>query len=30
AENGNAAFALWQPYSCFEKRGQRFLGSTNF
>ncbi|HAX2428597.1 TIGR03756 family integrating conjugative element protein [Escherichia coli] len=30
AENGNAAFALWQPYSCCKKRGQRFLGSTNF
>ncbi|HHW7421719.1 TPA: TIGR03756 family integrating conjugative element protein, partial [Escherichia coli] len=28
--NGNAAFALWQPYSCCKKRGQRFLGSTNF
>ncbi|HFF9401117.1 TPA: TIGR03756 family integrating conjugative element protein, partial [Escherichia coli] len=26
----NAAFALWQPYSCCKKRGQRFLGSTNF
>ncbi|HCP3104006.1 TPA: TIGR03756 family integrating conjugative element protein, partial [Escherichia coli] len=24
------AFALWQPYSCCKKRGQRFLGSTNF
>ena len=30
AENGNAAFSLWQPYSCCKKRGQRFLGSTNF
>ncbi|EEC8098651.1 TIGR03756 family integrating conjugative element protein, partial [Escherichia coli] len=25
-----AAFALWQPYSCCKKRGQTFLGSTNF
>ncbi|EOW6074055.1 TIGR03756 family integrating conjugative element protein, partial [Escherichia coli] len=30
AETGNAAFALWQPYSCCKKRGQTFLGSTNF
>ena len=30
AEDGNAAFALWQPYSCCKKRGQTFLGSTNF
>ncbi|HBD1844099.1 TPA: TIGR03756 family integrating conjugative element protein [Salmonella enterica] len=30
AENGNAAYALWQPYSCCKRRGQRLLGSTNF
>ncbi|MDI1118287.1 TIGR03756 family integrating conjugative element protein, partial [Escherichia coli] len=29
-EDGNAAFALWRPYSCCKKRGQKFLGSTNF
>ncbi len=30
AVDGNAAFALWQPYSCCQRRGQRFLSSTNF
>lgn len=30
AENGNYAFALWQPYSCCQRRGQKFLGSTDF
>ncbi len=29
-EDGNAAFALWRPYSCCKKRGQKFLGSTSF
>ncbi|MDC9615245.1 TIGR03756 family integrating conjugative element protein [Xenorhabdus khoisanae] len=28
AVNGNQAYALWQPYSCCQRRGQRFLGST--
>ncbi|OTA19823.1 integrating conjugative element protein [Xenorhabdus beddingii] len=27
---GNQAYALWQPYSCCQRRGQRFLGSTTF
>ncbi|GDO95288.1 TIGR03756 family integrating conjugative element protein [Escherichia coli] len=30
AESGNAAFSLWQPYSCCKKRGNRFLGSTDY
>ncbi|EAP6929540.1 TIGR03756 family integrating conjugative element protein [Salmonella enterica] len=30
AENGNYAWALWQPYSCCKRRGQTFLYSTNF
>lgn len=30
AEDANAAFALWQPYSCCQRRGQRFLYSTDF
>ncbi len=30
AADGNAAFALWQPYSCCQRRGQRFLSSTDF
>ncbi|MDC9606683.1 TIGR03756 family integrating conjugative element protein [Xenorhabdus griffiniae] len=29
AVNGNQAYALWQPYSCCQRRGQRFLGSTD-
>ncbi|KMJ45729.1 hypothetical protein AB204_07470 [Xenorhabdus khoisanae] len=29
ASNGNQAYALWQPYSCCQRRGQRFLGSTD-
>ncbi|SIP75137.1 putative exported protein (fragment) [Xenorhabdus innexi] len=29
AINGNQAYALWQPYSCCQRRGQRFLGSTD-
>ncbi|WP_038194066.1 TIGR03756 family integrating conjugative element protein [Xenorhabdus bovienii] len=27
--NGNQAYALWQPYRCCQRRGQRFLGSTD-
>ncbi|EEJ6624621.1 TIGR03756 family integrating conjugative element protein [Salmonella enterica subsp. enterica] len=30
AENGNYAWALWQPYSCCKRRGQTFLYSTDF
>ncbi|WP_127958549.1 TIGR03756 family integrating conjugative element protein [Serratia microhaemolytica] len=30
ASDNTAAFALWQPYSCCQRRGQRFLTSTNF
>ncbi|ATZ93043.1 TIGR03756 family integrating conjugative element protein [Dickeya fangzhongdai] len=30
AENGNEAYALWQPYSCCQRRGQRLLYTTNF
>lgn len=30
AADANAAFALWQPYSCCQRRGQRFLYSTDF
>lgn len=30
AADGNTAFALWQPYSCCQRRGQRFLYSTDF
>lgn len=30
AEDGNYAWALWQPYSCCKRRGQTFLYSTNF
>jgi len=30
AANANAAFALWQPYSCCQRRGQRFLYSSDF
>ncbi|PHM37799.1 integrating conjugative element protein [Xenorhabdus mauleonii] len=29
AMNGNQAYALWQPYSCCKRRGQRFLSSTD-
>ncbi|MEX0445628.1 TIGR03756 family integrating conjugative element protein [Xenorhabdus sp. SGI246] len=29
AVDGNQAYALWQPYSCCQRRGQRFLGSTD-
>ncbi|PHM64178.1 integrating conjugative element protein [Xenorhabdus stockiae] len=29
ASNGNQAYALWQPYSCCQRRGQRFLSSTD-
>ncbi|WP_416776434.1 TIGR03756 family integrating conjugative element protein [Xenorhabdus budapestensis] len=29
AINGNQAYALWQPYSCCQRRGQRFLSSTD-
>ncbi|PHM22840.1 TIGR03756 family integrating conjugative element protein [Xenorhabdus ehlersii] len=28
AIDGNQAYALWQPYSCCQRRGQRFLSST--
>lgn len=30
AQDGNEAYALWQPYSCCKRRGQTFLYSTNF
>lgn len=30
AVDGSNAFALWQPYSCCQKRGQKFLYSTDF
>ncbi|MBU9819903.1 TIGR03756 family integrating conjugative element protein [Rahnella sp. BCC 1045] len=30
AEDGNYAWALWQPYSCCKRRGQTFLSSTDF
>ncbi|PYA94403.1 TraU family protein, partial [Serratia marcescens] len=30
AADGNAVFALWQPYSCCQRRGQRFLPSSDF
>ncbi|PHM27552.1 integrating conjugative element protein [Xenorhabdus budapestensis] len=29
ASNGNQSYALWQPYSCCQRRGQRFLSSTD-
>ncbi|WP_340621568.1 TIGR03756 family integrating conjugative element protein [Xenorhabdus budapestensis] len=29
AIDGNQAYALWQPYSCCQRRGQRFLSSTD-
>ncbi|MFZ5533182.1 TIGR03756 family integrating conjugative element protein [Pseudoxanthomonas spadix] len=30
AQQGDYAWALWRPYSCCERRGQVFLGSTDF
>jgi integrating conjugative element protein (TIGR03756 family) len=30
ARDGSAVFALWQPYSCCQRRGQTFLYSTDF
>jgi len=30
ASDGAYAWALWQPYSCCQKRGQKFLYSTDF
>ncbi|HEY3592205.1 MAG TPA: TIGR03756 family integrating conjugative element protein [Buttiauxella sp.] len=30
AEDGNYAWALWQPYNCCKRRGQTFLSSTDF
>lgn len=30
AQDGNYAWSLWQPYSCCQRRGQTFLGSTDF
>ncbi|WP_404932626.1 TIGR03756 family integrating conjugative element protein [Pantoea agglomerans] len=30
AQDGNEAYALWQPYSCCKRRGQTFLYSTDF
>lgn len=27
---GNYAWALWRPYSCCKRRGQKFLGSTDW
>ncbi len=29
AIDGNQVYALWQPYSCCQRRGQRFLSSTD-
>ncbi|PAA34395.1 TIGR03756 family integrating conjugative element protein [Pseudomonas fragi] len=29
AEDGGYAWALWRPYSCCQRRGQTFLGSTD-
>ncbi|CAM3461848.1 putative exported protein [Xenorhabdus nematophila ATCC 19061] len=29
AADSHQAYALWQPYSCCQRRGQRFLGSTD-
>jgi integrating conjugative element protein (TIGR03756 family) len=29
ASDNNAAFALWQPYSCCKRQGQKFLSSTD-
>lgn len=30
AQQGDYAWTLWRPYSCCQRRGQVFLGSTNF
>lgn len=30
AANASAAFALWQPYSCCQRRGQNLLYSSNY
>ncbi|MBY8973648.1 TIGR03756 family integrating conjugative element protein [Pseudomonas sp. P867] len=30
AQDGGYAWALWRPYSCCQRRGQTFLGSTDF
>jgi len=30
AEDGGYTWALWRPYSCCQRRGQTFLGSTDF
>ncbi|PWU28670.1 TIGR03756 family integrating conjugative element protein [Pseudomonas sp. RW407] len=30
AEDEAYAWALWRPYSCCQRRGQKFLGSTDF
>ncbi|MFJ5299190.1 TIGR03756 family integrating conjugative element protein [Pseudomonas sp. NPDC088368] len=30
AQDGGYAWALWRPYSCCERKGQTFLGSTDF
>ena len=30
AQQGDYAWTLWRPYSCCERRGQTFLGSTDF
>ena len=30
AEDGGYAWALWRPYSCCQRRGQTFLGSTDY
>ncbi|CAB5671207.1 integrating conjugative element protein, PFL_4710 family [Delftia tsuruhatensis] len=30
AQQGDYAWALWRPYSCCQRRGQTFLGSTDF
>lgn len=30
AQQGDYAFALWRPYACCSRRGQMFLGSTDF
>ena len=30
ARRGDYAWALWRPYSCCQRRGQVFLGSTDF
>ncbi|WP_425057015.1 TIGR03756 family integrating conjugative element protein [Sodalis ligni] len=30
AQQGDYAWALWRPYACCQRRGQTFLGSTDF